>query len=839
MNASYDWLRSLVPFAWTPEQVRDALTAHCAPVDALVPLRADLSPIVIARVVHAEPHPDSDHLWLTRVDAGTGTLLDVVCGAPNVQAGRLYPFAPVGTVLPGGLKLDRRKIRGIYSNGMLCSERELLLGGDHAGIMELNVDVAPGTPFLAAVHVGDTRIVVDVTPNRADLLSHIGLARELAAASGLPLAAEAQRGSSSPARLTRASADGTVGGVRVRLEDPRGAPRYVAAVIRGVTVGPSPDWLVARLTAVGSRSINNIVDATNLLLHESGQPMHAFDLAKIAGDTVVVRRAHAGERLTTLDGVARVLAHDMTVIADASRAHAVAGVMGGADSEVTASTTEVFLEVAVFQPARIRSTRTALGLTTDASYRFERGVDPELPAQTVDRAVGLIVDLAGGRADGDPLDLYPDVETPRTIALRVARVERVLGEPVAAADIRRLLASVGFGVTGAGSQSLRVTVPSWRRDVTQEIDLVEEVARLRGYDTFSDVLRPFRLGTVPDAPALAPAERARAVLVAAGCFEARPMPFVAGDARHVRLKNPLAEDEACLRRDVIETLARRAEHNLARHEGNVRIFEIGSVFHPGGALPHEELRAGVLVMGQRRPPHFTEPKPPVFDEWDVRGIAQRLTEAVYADGGIALEPATEPGTLWTITSNARQVGLVRRVALDAPVWAAPAFGIELTLAVWDSATVAAPGSHAYLTAESDGALPVGGSIAVSAGVHAVRTAALPPVGEGTESAAAPTAYRPLPTTPAVQVDLALVLPESLPAATVEAALRRGAGDLLERLELFDEYRGPGVAEGHRSVAWRLTFRHPERTLRDKEIDGRRDKVLRMLETELGVRQRTS
>ena len=370
MNTSVSWLNAFSDAAKSATELRDLLTAHTATVEELVALRSDLAPIVVARVVAAAPHPDSDHLHITQVDIGTGELLDVVCGAPNVAAGKLYPFAPTGAVLPGGLRIEKRKIRGHTSNGMLCSARELGLGEEADGIMELDVDVAPGTPFLTAMPVGDARLVIDVLPNRPDLLSHLGVAREVAAVSGgdLHLPDIGVDGIAIPdaGRFRRA---GNAGGIVLHLEDARLASRYMGVVIRGVTVGASPPWLVERLAAVGSRSINNIVDATNYVLHELGQPTHAFDLAKVDPEpampekTIVVRLAKDGETLVTLDGVTRTLTPDMTVIADSKDPIALAGVMGGQGTEVNADTTDLFVEVATFDARRTRRTRRAAGLS--------------------------------------------------------------------------------------------------------------------------------------------------------------------------------------------------------------------------------------------------------------------------------------------------------------------------------------------------------------------------------------------------------------------------------------------------------------------------------------------
>lgn len=836
MNVSHEWLKDFVDHPLDAIRLRDLLTERCATVDAVEALRADLAPIVIARVVEAVRHPDSDHLSVTKVDAG-GDLLDVVCGAPNVTAGKLYPFAPVGTVMPGGLKIEKRKIRGATSQGMLCSARELGLGDNHEGILELDVEVAPGTPLLRALPVGDARLVIDVTPNRPDLLSHLGVAREVAAATGSRLRdgmPDVAAPGSGRARPRRAESGGNAGPIRVAIQDAEGCPRYLGVTISGVSVGESPEWLVHRLQAIGSRPINNVVDVTNYMLHGYGQPMHAFDARKLGGSEIIVRRARPGEKLVTLDGIERALEPWMTVIADASRATALAGVMGGRDSEVGAGTTSIFLEVANFDPARTRAMRRKLGISTDASYRFERGVDIDAGADRLMQAAALIVAVAGGAVEGDPVDVYPSPKDARVIDLRAERILRLLGEPVPAAEVIRLLRSVGFATVVApgtemlvGAEEFRVTVPAWRPDAVIEADLIEEIARLRGFGTFSSELRPFRLGTVPDAPLWDTADRLRSLLVARGLFEVRPMPFTAGsDDTHVRVANPIAENEGHLRSGLLDTLARRAEYNLARMQGDIRLFEIGAAWEPGGeVLPRETLRVGALIMGNRRPPHFTEPKVPRIDEWDAKALAEQIADVAFGAGAVTLRPGQDKGALWEILANRRPetvIGWIRRVSLDAPVWAAPTFGVEVVLSTIDSSPVAAPGRSARGT-------PASGE-----------------EGSAGNNSRAPTAgdarlvrYRPLPTTPAVEFDLALLVPPGVSAARVESVIRAEAGELLERLALFDLYEGQGVPEGYRSLAWRLTFRHPDRTLRDKEIEGRRAKLLRTLEGELGIRPRTS
>ena len=631
MNVSLDWLRAFVPFDESPSALRDLITGHVATVDEVVALREDLAAIVVARVIEEAAHPDSDHLHVTKVDAGTGTLLDVVCGAPNVTAGKLYPFAMTGTVLPGGLKIQKRKIRGAISDGMLCSARELGLGEEQDGILELDVDVPPGTPFLKALPIGDVKLVVDVGANRPDLLSHLGLAREIAAITKKPMALPYIAHVLAPVpRPATGGQTGRAASVNVRIDDEGLVRRFMGVVIRGVKIGPSPEWLIRRLESVGSRSINNVVDASNYVLHELGQPTHAFDLTKLAGESVIVRRAKPGERITTLDGVERTLRDTMVVIADAERAQAIAGIMGGRDSEVTDATTDIFLEVANFEPKRIRSARRELGLTTDASYRFERGVDVNLGPRALERVVQLILMMAGGSTSGSPVDLAHDPPQQRSIALRPSRVAHLLGETVEESAIVSHLESVGFAVKPSRGK-LNVIVPTWRPDVTGEVDLIEEVARLRGYDSFSVELRPARPGNVGDDANWIKSKQIRELLVGAGLLEVRPMPFVVGGEGFVRLTNPLSENEAYLRREILDSLARRAEYNLSRMNSDIRIFEIGSVFAPSkDETPSEELRVAALVMGRRSPPHFSDPKSPDFDawiaydHWDAKALAEEL-----------------------------------------------------------------------------------------------------------------------------------------------------------------------------------------------------------------------
>src|SRR5690242_14589572 len=798
MIVSRRWLEALLGQPLDARDAAERLTVHAAAVDAVVPLHQELGDVLIARVLEVKKHPDADRLSLCLVDAGGGAQpVEVVCGAPTVQAGKTYPSAPVGAVLPGGLKLERKKIRGVESNGMLCSAKELGLGGDHTGILELDTAAPPGTRFVDAMGIADHQIVIDVPANRPDLLCHKGVARELGASLGAPVKLPPIPGAK-PLSLSppvRQSARGVVDGVEVRLEDPEGAPRYMIAVIRGVRVGPSPAWLAGRLSAVGQRPINNVVDATNYILFELNQPLHAFDLARLRGPAVVVRRARPGEKIVTLDGVTRTLTPDLTAICDAEHPTIVAGVMGSAESEVSPGTQDLVLECAYFQPTRIRRTRRALELSSESSYRFERGIDMLGMPDALRRAIELIVAVAGGELREPPLDLWPEPQHEKTIFVRPDRVAHLLGMLVEPAEIERRLSAVGFFVAPKDGR-FAVQVPGWRPDVTREVDLIEEVARLKGYDAFPDELRPYRPGTVPDAPEEQARARVRERLVRAGLLEARTIPLGPPDGPEaVAIRNPLSAEEAHLRRRLLPGLIRRVEFNWANRNRDVRLFEVGTVFRAAtgergagsSSLPEEWTSVAGVLTGARRPPHWSEgAKVPDMDIWDLKyhfelavSVAAPACEVRPAMGGAPGWDAVQPG-------SSEVVGWSGPLEADVPAWAAPLYGFEVRLSVAER-------------------LPV--------------------------------AYRPLPMQPPVERDLALVLPPDVTAESVGGVLRRAMAPLLERLQVFDEYRGPGIPPGYRSVAWHCTFRDPVRTLREADVDALQKRALAALEDELGVRRR--
>jgi phenylalanyl-tRNA synthetase beta chain len=800
MNVSYRWLKALRSgSSLSPEEVAEALALRGAPVEGILPLAPGLEGLLVGSVASVVSHPEAHHLTICTVDAG-GESFQVVCGAPNVEPGGRYPFAPPGSRLPDGTEIGRARIRGVESAGMLCSEAELEMGPDGSGLLTLARDLTPGQPLADALGLNDWRLDVEVTANRGDLLSHLGLARELAAAGDGELGLEPVPGA--PAlewRLLSDQALASTGGVSVAIQDPDLCSRYLGAVVRGVRVGPSPAWLASRIRAAGSRPINNVVDATNYVLMELGQPLHAFDLAKLGGSAIVVRRAREGELIRTLDGVDRRLTPDMLAICDASDPVAIAGVMGGLDSEVTEATTDLLLECALFHPGSIRATRGALDMSTDASYRFERGVDPEGMERAVRRAVEIILATGGGALDPSVLDVSPRPWEGLVVPLRPHRVQRFLGISLGKEEMEDLLRPLGFTVAASTGSELQIRVPGFRsHDVLREVDLLEEVARTYGYDRFPEDLGPFRPGSVPDHPLFALEDEIRDLMVGEGYLEAQTMAFAPEGRGEVELNNPVSVQDAWLRTSLLPGLLRRAEHNFARGRRDIRLFELGTVFlsRGPGEAPREETHLSAVVTGGRAPMHW-QGEPDAVDLWDVKALLERLLPLGRLEGAGLMDGAPAGADLlpeegFTVAGPGGGIlgwgGRVRPESVDAPAWAAPVWGLELVL-----------------------------------------PAEPPP--------RSPHRYQPLPVFPGVDRDLALLVGKDLKAREVEGVIKLAAGPLLAHVRIFDLYEGKGIPEGYRSLAFRLRFQSDRRTLTDEEVEERVRAVMDRLREELGVEAR--
>ena len=800
MNISLAWLRAIAPSVDPdPEEVCTRLAERGAPVDGVKALAEGFGGIVVGRVTDVARHPDADRLSLCRVEVGAREEAQVVCGAPNVAAGLCYPFAPVGSVLPDGARIEEVRIRGQLSEGMLCSAKELGMETDHSGLLELAEGLEPGGSIVEALELDDWRLDVEITANRGDLLSHVGVAREVApggvAAVTLPPIPGAPE-----VDVTLKADDAAVsaGGATIRIEDPDLCSRYLGAVVRGVTVAASPSWLQNRLRAAGARPINNVVDATNYVLLELGQPLHAFDLTRLTDATIVVRRARESEgRFKTLDGEERRLSSDMLMICDAERPVAVAGVMGGLDSEVGEETRDILLECALFDPPSIRSTRRALDLSTDASYRFERGVDATGMETALRRALELILATAGGELETQVADCHPGRFAELEVDLRPERVEHVLGVPFSREEIRGLLEPLGFELRTAGDGPLRVAVPGWRcSDVTREVDFIEEIARVRGYDSFPDDLGAFRPGTVPDHPLFQLEDQLRTAMAWQGFYEAQTPAFVPSQEGEVKVLNPVSKEEGYLRRDVLPSLLRRVQYNWAHGTRDVRLFELATSFECAdeGQPPVETPRMAAVMTGRRVPAHWTGEDEPL-DVWDLKGLVAALVHDVHGDAELrpvgraegvfarGFEALDRDGT---VVCRAGEVGVDH---VDGPPWADPVWGLELNLP----------------------AEPVP-----------------PPTPE----------FVPLFPFPGVERDLALLVPQLVESARVHATIWAAGPELLRTVTLFDRYEGEGVPDGMRSLAYRLRFASRERTLTDQEVDRALAEIESHLREELGVEARS-
>jgi phenylalanyl-tRNA synthetase beta chain len=792
MNVSRRWLEAFLRRPLEAQDLVPRLAMLGLPPDGVEPLHAGLAPVVVGLVAELVPHPNADRLKICQVDIGGGQRRQVVTGASNVALGKRYPFAPLGVTLPNGLTLEKRKLRGEVSEGMLCSPDEIGLGSEHDGLMTLEVDAAPGTSILEVLGLGDDRLVLDISPVRGDLLGHKGVARELAASFKIPFRlpeVPGVDGLTAPTVRRTEAASGTLStGLTIGIEPGTSCQRFTAAVIEGVTIGPSPAWLVRRLESVGQRSISNVVDVTNYVMLELGQPLHAFDGATLRGGWLGARLARPGERLTTLDGTDRPLPAEATVVADGAEAVAVAGIMGGLASEVTATTTTVVIEAAWWEPAATRRTRKAMNLATEASQRFERGTDLWALPDALRRAIEVLVATAGGHLV-DAIDVWPTPSNPPRIFLRQRRVAQIVGLDLPLQTIEQTLVAIGATVIPKPDDGrLAVDVPGWRRDLVAEIDLVEEVGRIYGYDKLPDTLGPFRPGHLADAPEDVVARDLRRAMTAEGLFEVVSLSLgPSGGEAAVAVLNPLSADHGYLRERLLPGLTRHVESNWAAQVRDVRLFEIGTVFRraPDGGRPIETTRLAGVVTGTRAPLHWTDGGAGAeVDRWDLKGLFERAVSLANPAARIQVE-----GGQLVAAAEGGVVGRAGPIEADRPPWAAPLFGFEVDVAI---------------------------------GVR----------GAGR--------FVPQPSLPAASRDLALVIPWSVSADRVAAEMARAVGgQLLEAVAVVDEYRGAGLPADTRSVAFRLTFRGRDRTLKDNEIDHAVSRIQAGLEKQLGVTLRKS
>jgi phenylalanyl-tRNA synthetase beta chain len=804
MKISYRWLKEFVDTDLTPREIADRLVNAGIEVASIEPVVEGLSGVVVGEIEAIEQDlgttPAGHHNRLCRV-AVPDRKVSVICGAPNAAPGLRTALAPPGATLPGGRAVKAAKIRGVVSEGMLCSEKELGLGLDHAGILELPADAPLGADLTTYLGLDDSILEIEITPNRPDALSVVGVAREVAALTGAPFRfphVAVKEGEPDAASLAA-----------VEIEAPDLCPRFCARVITGLTVRPSPPWLAQRLRAVGLRPINNLVDVTNYVMWELGQPLHAFDYDSVAERRIVVRRARPGERITTLDGQTRALGPDMALVCDPARALGVGGVMGGGDSEVTRRTTSVLLEAAYWDPGGIRRTSRALGLRTDAAYRFERGGDIEGLREALGRAAQLMADLGGGTVARGVLDVYPSPRSHPRIALRLARVERVIGACPPRDEAVGILQRLGFAVDDSAAD-LHVVVPSFRRDIFQEDDLVEEIVRIWGYDKIPVTLaRGGELLPVTRPRGLRLARSVSRQLNAAGLAECITYAFVDPDRLRVMgweegpalvvLQNPLSRERSVLRPSLAPGLLEVLATNASRQTPDVRVFEVGHVFAPRRAEDvdrpaHEELWVGIALTGLRQPRGWNASRERA-DLYDAKGMG----ELVLAAGGA---PGWETAPWPDGGPRYLEPGRGARLRVDGrdAAW----FG-ELALGVREAFGLTAPVFLAEISLTALCALPVGTP-----------------------------RYQPLPRFPAVQRDLAIVAPAGVSAGDVESHLRAMRLPLLTRVLLFDVYAGEQVGAGRRSLAWSLTFQAPDRTLTDREVNDLHARIVAEIRDRFGA-----
>jgi phenylalanyl-tRNA synthetase beta chain len=833
MRVPLNWLREYCSPELDTAAIEERLTMTGTKVETIlhhgVP---ETERFVVGRVLTAEPHPDADRLKVCTVDVGEGEPAEIVCGAPNVAVGQTVAIALPGARMPDGSKIKAAKLRGVPSAGMILSAEELQIDNDHSGIMVLDaltitstreggVELAPGTPLADVLAISTDVLELEITPNRPDCLGVYGVARELHAATGAPLAPEPW--------LEDAGSSGPLAAVEVAVECPELCHRFTARAFENVTVGPSPPWLKTRLSAAGQRPINNVVDITNYVMLLCAQPLHAFDLDRVAGAKLTVRRAHEGEQVTTLDAQTRTLDGEMVVIEDADGPTSIAGIMGGERSEVHPGTTRVLMEVANWSGPNIHRTSWALGLRSEASARFEKGLAPEQCAYAQALATRLMIELCGASVLSGTIDVGPEPARASAIRLRERRVREILGMPVARARQAEILRALDFEVTEVGSEpgghatpsgprhdsenddALEVTVPPVRRqDVTREADLIEEVARIHGLATLPATL-PARRGAYGR---LSPAQRLRRratdALVGRGLYEAVGWTFAAPTLhdklrlpeddprrRAPMLENPLSEDQSLLRTTLLGSLLDVAAHNTARGMVDLHLFEMGTLFvldgdsgasdgcaADGGTGVSERQSLAVLLSGRVVPPTWDAPDPPLADLFAIKGVLEALGAVLRVE--LACLPSPQP---FLHPGRCAEI-----LCADEPLgWLG-----EL---------------HPLVAREWN----IGGAAAMELKLDRLL-----------ELASAEHTYRDATSYPALRQDLAVVLSARVPAARVLDVVREAAGSLLDDAGVFDVYSGPQVGEGRRSLALSLSFRAPDRTLADEDVAPVRERIVAAL-----------
>ncbi|MET0406035.1 MAG: phenylalanine--tRNA ligase subunit beta [Cystobacter sp.] len=798
MKISLKWLKEYVALPASVEELASKLTAVGLEIEGMERPGEALRGVVVARIAESVPHPNADKLSVTQIDLGRPERLQVVCGAKNFKVGDKVPLATLGTTLPNGVEIKQAPLRGVDSFGMLCSAKELGLSEESSGLLILPPDLVPGTPIAEALGLDDVVLEVNVTPNRPDALSHLGVARELAVATGATLRLPEPRLVESNEPISTK--------VKVRVEDSVRCPRYAVRVIENLKIGPSPQWLQDRLKACGVRSISNVVDVTNFVLLEYGQPMHAFDLDLLAGQELVVRTARPGEKMTTLDGKVRSLDAEDLLICDRDRGQAMGGVMGGEHSEVRATTTRVVLESAYFQPTNVRRTCKRHNLHTEGSHRFERGANLDAAVPALDRAAALMAELAGGTVAQGRVDVYPNPQPLRRVTLRYARVEPVLGVIIPETECRRILGALGFRAVEEGSGQTTFEVPRGRVDVEREEDLLEELARVHGYDNIPAKLPRGLAELAPEAPAAEAERRARQALSGAGLSEVvnysfvtpRTLEILGGTEKPVLVLNPLSVEQSAMRTSLLPGLLENLSRSVRHQVDAFAVYETGRAYlrEPSGGqgqrpATREVSRVAGLLWGLRGGRTWTQ-KNARADFYDAKGAVEGLLHALHVEG-------------------------VRFVPAEAPAYHPRACArVELA-----DGTVL--GHVGELHPRVSKALELPRDVFV----FELDTAPLYAASQLVPQ------WGGLPRFPAVLRDLAVVVPLELPNDEVRRVILEVGGPLVEDAFIFDVYTGKPIPEGRKNLAYAIRYRSLERTLTDADVGTAHQRIISEVNQRLG------
>ena len=797
MRVPVAWLKEYCDPGTSAEEIADTLTMSGLKLERLHRVGVgDPAEFVVGRVRETEPHPDADRLTVCKVDIGAGEPTTIVCGAPNVEPGQVVGVARPGAVMPDGSTLGKAKLRGVESQGMILAEDEVGIGEDHDGIMVLAESAQVGAPLAEHLPIVDEVLELEITPNRPDAMGVYGVARDLHAASAAPLAPDPTDEDAEPS-----GDDGAEDHASVEIANPEICLRFTARLFEDVKIGPSPLWLKQRLMAAGQRPISNVVDITNYVMLTTAQPLHAFNLDRVRGRSIIVRRAQEGETMTTLDGVERTFSSDMALVCDAEGPSGIAGIMGGEISEVSDTTTRVLMEAATWVGPNIMRTSKALGLRTEASARFEKQLHPEQAMAAQRLAARLMVELCGARMVPGTIDAYPQPAEPHVVALRPARMEKLLGERIEEETANGILERLGFETVAEGWQ-----VPPWRdSDVRREADLIEEVARIHGLDKLPTTLPARKDAIGRSTPSQRLRRRLEDLLRDRGLLEAISYSFTSpqalrrlrlGDAELLRVDNPLSEELSVMRPLILPGLLDAARHNAAHGRSGVRLFESAHVYLPKGELgplqemgqtPADEPHHLAALVTEAAPGGWRTPGRSA-DFYAVKGLLEGLMEAARVEwraqeGGPAF---LHPGRAATIVAgDGIELGWLGELH-------------PLVLREWEL-----DGAVAGFELDVDGLL---------------------------ELAPEASTYSDVTSFPAVLQDIAVIVPEDVPAARLAEVVRAGGGALLASLRVFDLYHGEQVGEGNKSLALRLEFRAPDRTLTDEEVSERRAAIERELQT---------